>query len=65
MKKISDYVNTDRAPVKHLQVRMTQEIYEKFTLALEAKDMTAQSILLAGILMFIEEFESEKKKAGR
>lgn len=65
MKKISDYAKKEPKTVKHLQVRMDEETFQKFSHALELKDMTAQSILLAGIKMFIEEFESEKKKVGR
>lgn len=51
--------------MKHLQVRMDEETFLKFSNALEEKEMSAQSILLAGIKMFIEEFENEKKKADR
>lgn len=65
MKKISDFVTKQAKPVKHLQVRMTPEVFEAFCAALERKDLTAQSVLHAGIMMFISEVAGETKKIPR
>ncbi len=68
MKKLMDYAKKPerkKREMKHIQVRLTLDEYALFCQALEKKNMSAQTVLMAGVVMFIEEAGVETKKTRK